>query len=169
MAKVSVGLRGWRFEEDDIFDEDGNFLPWGEMPVDARRRLARLQAVVDRPCDACWLTHGNENVDRCNTASVVYGEPMAEVLLCDDHEPDFYYWFREAGGDEYAGTEAFQERFHEWFAAGNRAPEGYAGVEHVVADEAPDPETPDLEELNVELAPEEQAELDLRGLDLDDE
>ena len=171
MTKVSIGLRGWRFDEDVVFDEDGTVRDIAEMPEDTRNRLIRLQALLGEPCSACWLIHGQENVERCNMGEVVYGEPLAEVLLCTEHEPDFVYWFQEEGGAEYAGTATLQDEFFEWFAEGNRAPESFGSVEHV--DEAPDdlPEPMEAESLGevaeqaAELEEEEQEALDL---DLDD-
>jgi hypothetical protein len=139
--KLSIGLRGWRFEEREVFDEDGQLRPLGEIPEDARYRLVRLQALLGEPCSACWIEHGEEGTEQCNPADVVYGEPLAEVLLCPDHEADFHYWFREAGGDAHAGSAELPEAFHDWFDAGNRAPAGYDGVEHVdeEPEELPDP------------------------------
>ncbi|WP_135828481.1 hypothetical protein [Halorussus halobius] len=164
MGKVSIGLRGWRFEESDVFTENGEFKPTDEMPDDARKRLVRLQALVTAPCDACWLIHGDAGLDECNVADVVYGEPLAEVVLCADHEPDFLYWFAEAGGDRFKGQQELQDEFHEWFADGGRAPEGYAGVEHVETDpeDVPEPPEPDPEALNVDQPGEEQRRIDLR-------
>jgi hypothetical protein len=142
MSKVSIGLRGWRFEEADVFAEDGSFRPMNEMPPDTRTRLSRLTALVNRPCDACWLVHGDEDIQQCNPAAAVYGEPSAEVILCDIHEPDFVYWFREAGGATFRGTDDLEDAFYEWFIDGGRAPEGYGSVEHVETDpdELPAPE-----------------------------
>jgi len=134
MSKVSIGLRGWRFDEDEVFTDDGNLKPFGEMPPEPRTRIIRLHRLVEAPCDACWLIHGDAEVHECNVATVVYGEPFAEVVLCDEHERDFLYWYREDGGKEYRGDEAFEDAFHEWFADGNRAPEGYGGIEHVDTD-----------------------------------
>lgn len=131
MGKVSIGLRGWRFDEEDIFTDDGELRSLDEMPLDVRNRVIRLEKLVDAPCDACWLIHGDDELEACNVAEIVYGEPMAEVVLCSDHEPDFLYWFREDGGRELIGDETFQDGFHEWFQAGNRAPDGYAADEHV--------------------------------------
>lgn len=131
MGKVSIGLRGWRFDEEDIFTPNGELVALDDMPLDVRNRVVRLSQLVDAPCDACWLIHGNEAVEACNVAEVVYGEPLAEVVLCHEHEADMLYWYREAGGDAYRGDDAFQDAFHEWFAAGNRAPEGYGPDEHV--------------------------------------
>lgn len=136
MAKVSIGLRGWRFDEDDIFSTDGELRSLDDMPRDVRNRMVRLSKLVDAPCDACWLIHGDEALEACNVAQVVYGEPLAEVVLCDDHEADFLYWYREAGGRDHRGTDRFQEAFHEWFSEGNRAPDGYGPDEHV--ETAPD-------------------------------
>jgi hypothetical protein len=138
MAKVSIGLRGWRFDEDAVFDDDG-FRPLGAMDPDDRERLARLVVLVGRPCDVCAL-----DGDDPSEATTVYGEPGAEVLLCDAHEPAFVYWFREAGGSDLRGEAALRGAFHDWVAAGNRPPAGYAGVEHVDAapDALPDPPAP---------------------------
>jgi hypothetical protein len=141
MAKVSVGLRGWRFDEEELFTEDGNWFPLDELPADTRNRILRLGLLVEQPCDACYLIHGEAEKNRCTPAAIVYGEPGDEVLLCDAHEADFLYWFREEGGSDLAGEERFRDEFHEWFAAGNRAPDGYGPDEHV--EEAPD-ELPDL-------------------------
>ena len=147
MAKVSVGLRGWRFDEEEIISEDGELKPLDEIPEEPRERLVRLVALVEEPCDACYLEHGESEIHRCREAEIVYGEPRGEVLLCPEHEPDFVYWFREAGGSDHKGTMEFGDRFHEWVAAGNEAPEGYASVEHV--DEDPDglPDLPDQQEI----------------------
>ena len=151
MAKVSVGLRGWRFDEDEIFTADGELKPLDEIPEDPRERLVRLVKLIEEPCDVCYLDHGEAEIHRCNQAEIVYGEPRGEVLLCSTHEPELLYWFREAGGREHAGTQRFGDRFHEWIAAGNSAPEGYGAVEHV--DEDPDdlPDPPDQKELQERL------------------
>ncbi len=145
MAKVSIGLRGWRFEEETVFTSDGEIRPLDEMPPDARDRVLRLSALVGSPCDACWLIHGERNIKRCRAADVVYGEPLSEVVLCTSHESDFLYWYREEGGDAYRGSEDLEEAFYEWFADGGRAPEGYIGVEHVDTDPGDLPEPPDSE------------------------
>lgn len=135
MSKVSIALRGWRFDEDAVFETDGGELKaLEEMPEDVRHRVIRLAQIGGDACDACWLLHGEADIDRANAGDIVYGEPMAEVLLCADHEADFLYWFREAGGRAYAGDAAFPDEFHEWFAAGNRAPDDYAGLDHVESD-----------------------------------
>ncbi|MEF8774969.1 MAG: hypothetical protein V5A43_00505 [Haloarculaceae archaeon] len=131
MSKVSIALRGWRFDEDDVFDQDGDLKALGEMPADSRHRIVRLAQISGDACDACWLLHGEADIHRANQGTIVYGEPMAEVLLCADHEADFLYWFREAGGSASAGDAEFPDRFHEWFADGNRAPEDYEGLDHV--------------------------------------
>jgi hypothetical protein len=151
MAKVSVGLRGWRFEESAIFEEDGGFRPLGEMSEGDRDRLIRLVTLVDRPCDACYLVHGEEGKERCRQATVVYGEPTDEVVLCDDHEADFVYWYREAGGRAHRGEPGFRDAFHDWFVAGGRAPAGYGGVEHVETDPDALPDPPDPAELQARL------------------
>lgn len=167
MPKVSVGLRGWRFDEEAVFDEEGRFRPLSEMPRDDRERLVRLADLVERPCDACYLVHGER--EPCRQARVVYGEPGAEVLLCDAHEADFVYWFREAGGTAHRGEPSLRGAFHDWFADGERAPDGYAGVEHVATDPDALPEPPDPAQLQAELeAGVELDRVDLRDL-LEDE
>ncbi len=166
MGKVSIGLRGWRFDEAEVFAEDGGLRPVDEMAPDVARRVVRLSALVGSPCDACWLEHGDEGLDRCEPAAVVYGEPLAEVVLCAGHERDFVYWFREAGGDAHRGSEALQDAFHEWFLDGGRAPEGYAGVEHVdtAPDDVPRPPPVDLTAANVEVPEAQRHRIDLRNL-----
>jgi hypothetical protein len=136
MSKVSIGLRGWRFEESEVFTPDGEYRPLAEMPPDTRTRVQRLAALVGSPCHACWLLHGDAGLDDCNVARVVYGEPNAEVVTCDDHESDFLYWYRECGGSEHRGDPSLQDAFHAWFETGGRAPDGYAADEHV--DTAPE-------------------------------
>lgn len=145
MAKVSIGMLGWRFDEENVLDEDGDFLPLEEMPPNDRERIVRLGSIYNAPCNACWLIHGDANVDDCETARYVYGEPLSEVLLCEEHEPDFIYWFREDGGGEYRGTEEFEDAFYEWFLEGNRAPEGYEGMEYVETDPDDLPEPPEVD------------------------
>ena len=147
MAKVSIGLRGWRFEEDEIFSDDGELKPLDEIPEDPRERLIRLVSLVEEPCDVCYLEYGEEEIHRCREAEIVYGEPEGEVLLCPEHEPDLIYWFREAGGSEHKGSVEFADRFHEWVAAGNESPEGYGTVEHVEEDPGGLPELPDQQEV----------------------
>ncbi|GAB3025900.1 hypothetical protein [Natronobiforma cellulositropha] len=145
MAKISIGMLGWRFDEADILDEDGEFLPLEEMPPEDRTRIVRLGSITNAPCHACWLIHGDANLDDCNASQYVYGEPFAEVLVCEEHEPDFVYWYRRCGGDAYRGTDEFQDAFHEWFLDGGRAPEGYEGMEYVETDprDLPPPPTVD--------------------------
>jgi hypothetical protein len=173
MGKVSIALRGWRFDEDEVFDEDGEMRSLMEMSDESRERLVRLTVAAGQPCDACWLVHGDENIQQCRVARVVYGEPLAEVLLCNQHEADLLYWFREEGGSEYRGTDEFQDAFHEWFADGGRAPEGYGGVEHVDTDPDaipqpdPDVEMPRLEDEIAKLDDEELDALDTDFSDLD--
>jgi len=171
MAKVSIGLRGWRFDEDVVFDEDGNVRDIAEMSEDTRNRLIRLQSLLGEPCSACWLVHGQEDVEQCNMGDVVYGEPLAEVLLCSEHEPDFVYWFQEAGGSEYAGTATLQDEFFEWFAEGDRAPESFGPIRHVdeAPDDLPDPMDEDsLDEVAEQAAQLEEGEQEALDLDLDD-
>ncbi|MFB6185688.1 MAG: hypothetical protein ABEI86_02330, partial [Halobacteriaceae archaeon] len=124
MEKVSIGLRGWRFDESEVFTDNGEYRPLDEMSKDTRKRLVRLSAIHDQPCHACWLIHGDENIEECNKAEIVYGEPLAEVLLCEEHSDDFAYWYFEEEGNQYRGEDEFQDKFHAWFADGNRAPEG---------------------------------------------
>ncbi|MFC7214954.1 hypothetical protein ACFQO4_12810 [Saliphagus sp. GCM10025334] len=142
MGKVSIGMRGWRFDEEDILDEDGDFLPLAQMPEDARKRMIRLDVVYNAPCHGCWLIHGDDNLEECNRARYVYGEPLSEVILCEAHEPDFVYWFREEGGDDHRGSDDFAEAFYEWFLEGGRAPEGYEGMEYVETDPTDLPKPP---------------------------
>ena len=161
MSKVSIGLRGWRFDEEEVFTEDGGLRPIDQVSADTRDRLVRLSVVAGQPCSACWLLHGDENLQECNVARVVYGEPLHEVILCDEHEVDFLYWYREEGGAQYRGeAEAFEEAFQEWFAAGNRAPDGYEGIAHVDTDPDRIP-APDMGE--------DVPELEAAIEDLDDE
>jgi hypothetical protein len=171
MAKVNIGLRGWRFEESEVFTEDGEFKPLDEIPEDPRERLVRLTYLVEQPCDACYLIHGEEAVERCAQAAIVYGEPGDELLLCDDHEADFLYWYREAGGKAHRGEPTFRDRFHEWFAGGGRAPDGYEGLDHVETDPDALPDPPDPEEIHRRLNEDfEGRQIDLRdGTDADDE
>jgi hypothetical protein len=171
MGKVSIGLRGWRFDEAEVFTEEGELRPIDELPEDTRERLVRLTVIQGSPCDACWLIHGDENIDQCTVASVVYGEPLHEVVLCTEHERDLIYWYQEAGGSQYRGKPEFQDAFHEWFDDGNRAPDWFEGVEHVETDPdgvprpEPDTEMPSLDE---EIAELDDEELDALDVDLDD-
>jgi len=170
MAKVSIGLRGWRFEESEVFTEDGEFKPLDEVPEEPRERLVRLTYLVEQPCDACYLIHGEEAIARCAQAAIVYGEPGDELLLCADHEADFLYWYREAGGNAYRGEPTFRDRFHEWFADGGRAPDGYEGLEHVDTDPDGLPAPPDPEEIHRRLNEEfEGQQIDLHEWDDADE
>lgn len=151
MSKVSIGLRGWRFEEADVFTDDGDLKPLDDIPSEPRERLLRLTTLVEEPCDACYLAHGEAHVERAAPAEIVYGEPLGEVLLCAEHEPEFLYWFREAGGDEYRGEEQLSDRFHDWFADGGRAPEEYPGMDHVDAEPEALPDPPDQREVQERL------------------
>jgi hypothetical protein len=171
MGKVNIGLRGWRFDEAEVFGEDGELMPLGTMDPETRDRIVRLSTMMGEPCDACYLIHGDENIQECNVARIVYGEPLGEVLLCPEHEADFLYWFREEGGNRYAGDTELEDAFHAWFDDGGRAPDGYGGVDHVDtdADDVPDPdpveEMPTLEE---ELEKLDDEKLDDLGVDLSD-
>ncbi|WP_254537988.1 hypothetical protein [Halomarina litorea] len=173
MAKVSIGLRGWRFDEEAVLDDDGAIRPLAQMPEEARERIARLATLVNKPCDACWLIHGEEEKERSKQARVVYGEPLGEVLLCNDHEADFLYWFREEDGSDLAGNRLMQNAFHQWFDDGGRAPEDYGGMDHVDTDPdsvvQPDPsqDLPDLEQELADMTDEEREALDIDLSDLD--
>jgi hypothetical protein len=151
MAKISIGLRGWCFEESEVFTEDGEFKPLDEIPEDPRERLVRLTYLVEQPCDACYLIHGEDDITRCAQAVIVYGEPGDELLLCDDHEADLLYWYREEVGKSYRGDPTFRDQFHEWFADGGRAPEGYGGLDHVETDPETLPDPPDPQEIQRRL------------------
>ena len=152
MGKVSIGLRGWRFDEEEVFDEEGRYRPLSEMPSDVSDRVSRLAALVTAPCHACYLIYGDDEIARCNVAEIVYGEPMAEVLLCADHEPDFLYWYREEGGEALRGDPELPDAFHVWFDDGGRAPADYGGIDHVDTDPDALPEPPDPEELSLDAA-----------------
>jgi hypothetical protein len=172
MGKVNIGLRGWRFEEDEVFDDDGTVRPIGTMPAPTKRKVLRLAERLGDPCDGCWLEWGREEPSRCRQGEVIYGEPGSEVLLCRHHEPDFIYWFREAGGTDLAGDPEFAETFHDWYVDGGRAPEGYEGVEHVDEDPESVPTAPDrsdaLPGLEEELEEFEEEDLSDLDVDLDD-
>jgi len=169
MGKVSIALRGWRFDEEEVFDDDGEMRPLEEMSRETRERLIRLRVVAGEPCDVCWLL--NESKSDCNVARIVYGEPLGEVLLCPEHEADFLYWYREAGGSDHRGEEHFSDVFHEWFAEGNRAPEGYGGLDHVDTepDRIPAPDMDeDVPELEEALEDIDDEDLDALGMDYSD-
>ncbi|MFB6072798.1 MAG: hypothetical protein ABEJ88_07505 [Halobacterium sp.] len=164
MSKVSIGFRGWRFDEDAVFDENGNYRDVEEMDEDVRDRFLRIPQLVDQPCDVCYLEVGDPDADEVADPTAVYGEPHGEVLVCDEHEREFYYWFLEDGGDQYRGEEELQDAFHEWVAAGNRAPDWYDGPDHVDTDPeaVPEPAADDFEAVDVELPEAEQASVNLR-------
>ena len=169
MGKVSIGLRGWRFAEADIFNDDGMFKQLEEIPKDERKRLLRLVSLVEQPCDACRLIHGEDEIHRARQAAIVYGEPNDEVVLCEQHESDFRYWYQEAGGSEYRGTAEFDDAFEEWFDDGGRAPDGFGSVDHVDTDPETLPDPPDAQELNDMLSEGYEPErIDLREY-VDDE
>ncbi len=164
MGKVSVGLRGWRFDEQDIFTDDEQFKPLDEIPPDPRQRLLRLLSLVDKPCDCCYIIHGSENKQQCNRAQAVYGEALDEILLCDDHETDFIYWYQHAGGSDLRESAHFADQFHEWFAAGKRAPESFDRIEHVETDPEALPDLPSADEIQARI----QADYEPRTIDLRD-
>ena len=164
MGKVNIALRGWRFDESAVFTDDGDIKPIDEMDPETRERVVRLRQLIDSPCHACWLVHGDSNLDDCNDATAVYGEPLSEVVLCEEHEPDFLYWFREEGGADYRGDPELQDAFHEWFADGGRAPEAYQQVEHVDTDQAGVPSVSGTE--SPAEAEREAQSVDLDSLDI---
>ncbi|MFW6448630.1 MAG: hypothetical protein ACOC0X_03695 [Halobacteriota archaeon] len=172
MGKVSIGLRGWRFDETDVFTDDGELRSLEEMPPDVRNRINRLSNLVDAPCDCCWLIHGDENIRQCNVAEVVYGEPTAEVVVCGEHEADLLYWYRERGGADHRGAPSFRDAFHEWFADGGRAPPGYGPDEHVETEPEALPSFGPVGEMEPEITPEElgleRDRVDLRALKRDE-
>jgi len=171
MGKVSIGLRGWRFDEEAVFADDGTIRPLANMDAETRERIVRLSAMMGEPCDCCYLIHGEEEVRRCNPAQAIYGEALGEVLLCDDHEAEFVYWFQEEGGKRHAGERELKDRFHQWFVDGGRAPEGFE-LEHVEEDPDGVPEAPDPEEelpgLEEEIEGMDEEELDALEMDLTD-
>ncbi|EMA23779.1 hypothetical protein [Haloarcula argentinensis] len=171
MSKVNIGLRGWRFDE-GVLGPDGRVRPLKTMEPETRQRLLVLAERVVDPCDACWLIHGDEDIEQCNVADAIYGEPMGEVVVCSAHETDFIYWFREEGGEAYAGDTDLASAFHEWFLDGNRAPEGYVGLEHVDEDPTALPEAPDRDEaipgLEEEVEQMDEDDLDTIDMDLSD-
>ena len=79
MGKVNIGLRGWRFDEDEVFDADGDLKPLGTMEPETRDRIVRLSTMMGEPCDACYLIHGDENIQECNVARIVYGDRKSVV------------------------------------------------------------------------------------------
>jgi|APHM01.1.fsa_nt_gi hypothetical protein len=163
MSKVSIGLRGWRFNEESVFDPSGEIKPLDEIPDDERLRLVRLLTLVEEPCDACYLTYGETERHRCRSAEIVYGEPMGEVVLCGPHESDFLYWFRDAGGSEFRGEVDLADEFYSWFDAGGRAPGDYDGIEHVESAPEALPDTPDPQEIHENLQTRIEGErIDLR-------
>jgi len=163
MSKVSVGLRGWRFDEDEIFTDEGLFKKLGEIPLDARQRLIRLVFLVEKPCDACRIQHGEDSLERAQQAAAVYGEPDGEVLLCDDHEADFIYWYQQAGGSDHRGEPEFADAFFGWFSDGGRAPDGFGAVEHVETDPEELPDPPDATDIQETLeANYERERIDLK-------
>jgi len=165
MSKVSIGLRGWRFNEADIIAADGTIKPLDAIPKEPRERLLRLVGLIEEPCDVCYLEHGDAEIHRCTQAAIVYGEPGGEVLLCQAHEREFLYWFREAGGKAHAGEQSFGDRFHEWVAAGNEAPADYDSLEHVEADPEGLPDLPDQAEIQARLEEDfEGRRIDIRAL-----
>jgi hypothetical protein len=164
MGKVNIVLRGWRFDESAVFTDDGDIKPLDTMDFETRERVVRLRQLIGSPCHACWLIHGDSNLNACNDAAAVYGEPLHEVVLCEEHEPDFLYWFREEGGADYRGDAELQDTFHEWFADGGRAPDDYSRVEHVDTDPAAVPSVSGTQ--SAAEAEQEAQSVDLDNLDI---
>jgi hypothetical protein len=164
MGKVNIELRGWRFDESAVFTDEGNIKPIDAMDPETRERIVRLRGIIGSPCHACWLIHGDSDLDACNDAAAVYGEPLSEVVLCAEHEPDFRYWFRERDGADYRGDPELQDAFHEWFADGGRAPDEYQKVEHVDTDPS---EVPSVSGTQSPVEAEQEAQsVDLDNLDI---
>jgi len=40
--KISIGLRGWRFDEDEVFTETGEVRPFDEISDDTRQINAKI-------------------------------------------------------------------------------------------------------------------------------
>lgn len=123
--KVCIGLRGWKFDPDNIFDAEGDMKPIDEIPEDDRLRVVRLREIIGNACHVCMLRNPEEGWDAWRKADAVYGEPTHEVLVCDEHEKEFLYWFWDEGGEEYKGENELQTRFHDWVEEGGEAPAGY--------------------------------------------
>ncbi len=124
--RVSIGLRGWTFDPDNVFDDDGELKSVDDIPEEDRLRVVRLTEIIGNACHVCMLRHPNEGWDVWKKADAVYGEPTTEVLVCDEHEPDFLYWYFEEGGEAYKGEEELPDEFHAWIRDGGEAPEGYS-------------------------------------------
>ena len=112
--KVCIGLRGWRFNPDDVFDSEGRIKKPEDIPEGQRERIARLSDIVGNACHVCMLLHPDAGWDEWVKADVVYGEPRHEVLMCDEHEDVFETWFFDEGGKALKGSEELQYEFHEW-------------------------------------------------------
>lgn len=118
-------MRGWRFDPEVVFTEDGDVKPLEEVPEPDRLRLVRLTEIIGNACHVCMLRNPEEGWDAWRKADAVYGEPTHEVLVCDEHEPVFYYWFWEEGGEMYKGEDELQREFHDWVEEGGGAPKDY--------------------------------------------
>jgi len=147
MAKVSVGLRGWRFDEEEIFTDDEELKPLDEIPEEPRERLVRLVSLVEEPCDVCYLEHGEAEVHRCNQAEIVYGEPKGEVLLCPEHEPNLIYWFRGGGRQRARRRPRVRRPLPRVGRRGQRGPGWVRPVEHVEEDPDGLPDLPDQQDI----------------------
>lgn len=112
--KICIGLRGWKFNPDDVLTEKGELKALEEMSEHDRLRIVRLSEIIGNACHVCMLKNPEEGWDKWKKATVVYGEPTSEVLLCDEHESVFEIWFFEKGGKTYKGKEEMAEKFHEW-------------------------------------------------------
>ena len=70
MSKVSIGLRGWRFDEEEVFNENGRIRPLSTIEPDARQRIVRLTSFMGEPCDACYLVYGDRKSTRLNSSHI---------------------------------------------------------------------------------------------------
>ncbi len=87
MGKVSIGLHGWRFDESELFGDDDEWRSLEAMSPDTRKRLLRLQTVIGKPCDACYLIHGEaELLD--DIRPEFEGEGVKKVGSRDDGDAD---------------------------------------------------------------------------------
>lgn len=123
--KVSIGLRGWTFDPDDVFDDDGELKDLEEMPDEDKLRISRLTEIIGNACHVCMLRNPEEGWDVWEKATVVYGEVTSEVLTCDEHESEFLYWYFEEGGKAYKGDDKLPDKFHKWVREGGEAPPDY--------------------------------------------
>lgn len=112
--KICIGLRGWKFDIQEVLDKNGELKALEEMSEEDKVRIIRLSEIIGNACHVCMLKNPEEGWDVWEKATVVYGEPTSEVLLCDKHESIFEHWFFNEGGKAYKGKEELQEKFHNW-------------------------------------------------------